>query len=351
MPGSLDFNEGVTAKDSVKEILEGIRHPYPITVSKVKPFGSIWKVFGPSGLFALKRTTQKPAQILQLAQTIACLRDSGFPNIMTLLTAISGQPFALIANQYYLLSPWLDGESPDFTNQLHLQMIAKLYGEFHRISRDLLTYNNGDIDHEPVKTIRDEFTIKKNFLMDLSDSLHRREKLNRIDRLILKWSVHFIRQANFCIDRLMVSNLSEWPNKKIAQGFCHNDPAPRNIIIKDRELFLIDFELASAGLFTKEVAKLLVRALQTNQWSPRIIDPVIEAYTSQRMLTTPEMEILPYFCSFPQHFWRLCNQRFQEQLPWTETHFYRKLWEITGAEPIRLHCLSCLAPDLPKMAL
>lgn len=341
----------MTAKNSVKEILEGIRRSYPITISKMKPFGSIWKVDGSSGLFALKQTRQNPSQILQLAQTIASLRDSGFPNLMTLLDAISGRPYALIVNQYYLLSPWLDGGNPDFTNQLHLQMVAKLYGEFHRIAMNLRTYNNADAGHDPVKALRDEFIAKNEFLTDLADSLRRREKLNRIDRLILKWSDHFIRQANFCIDRLEVSGLTEWSPKKAAQGFCHNDPAPRNIIIKDRRLFLIDFELAAPGLFIKEVAKLLIRALQANRWSPRIIDPVIEAYTSQRELTMLEMEILPYLCSFPQNFWRLCSQRFQERLSWTETHFHKKLWEITNAELIRLPCLSCLAPDLPKIAL
>jgi CotS family spore coat protein len=300
-------------------------------------------------VYALKRTRQQPAQILQLAQIINDLHGSGFPNVMTLRATKSGQPYARILNETYLLSPWIEGESPDFTSQRHLQMAAKLYGHFHRISQTISLPGKTDISPpEPVRAIQNEFLEKRAFLITISDSLQGKENSNRIDRHLLKWSGHFIRQAGFCIEQLSTLKPDEWCRKNMGQGFCHNDPAPGNIIIRNRELYLIDFELAAPGLLIKDAAKLLVRSLQANRWPPGLIPLIIEAYTAERELSKEEMLLLPYLCAFPQSFWRLCSQRFQEQLPWTETRFRKKLWEITGAEPARLSCLRSMIPELPE---
>lgn len=321
-------------------------------VISVKPWGPVWKVDTPSGVYALKRTRKQPAQILQLVRTMECLRDSGFPNMVSFRADQSGRPFTCIHNNNYLLSPWLEGEHPDFTNQRHLQLAAGLYGRFHQVSQTIAFPDEvADGPPEPARTIGDEFLEKRAFLIQMAGSLSGREKNNRIDRQLLKWSGHFIRQADFCIEQLSKLRLDEWYRQKTGQGFCHNDPAPGNIIIRNRELFLIDFELAAPGPFIKEAAKLLVRALQANRWPDKMIPLVMKAYTAERDFTAAEIQILPYLCSFPQSFWRLCSQRFQEQLPWTETHFQRKLWEITSSESLRLNCLRNMAPELPEMAL
>ena len=330
---------------------EEIHRYYGIPVNHMKPCGPVWKVDTPTSVYVLKRTGQQPAQILQLSQTIDRLRGCGFPNIMVFRATQSGRPYAQILNHYYLLSPWIEGENPDFSNQHHLQLAAKLYGRFHRASQAISFPEEADSLAEPVRAIRDEFLKKRAFLIEMSDSLRGRETLNRIDRCLLKWSGHFIRQAGFCIEQLAMLRLDEWPQKRTGYGFCHNDPAPGNIIIHNRELYLIDFELAAPGLFIKEMAKLLARALQANRWQAGLIPLIIEAYASERKFTPPEMQILPYLCSFPQSFWRLCSQRFQERLPWAETRFQKKLWEITNSEFPRSSCLRSMAPELPEMAL
>lgn len=319
-------------------------------MNSMKPWGPVWKVDTPSGMYALKRTRQQPSQILQFAEFLNDLRNSGFPNAMTICPTRSGQPFARILNENYILSPWIEGENPEFTNQRHLQMAAKLYGRFHRVSQTISLPEEADTaPSEPIRAIQNEFLEKRAFLITISDSLSGKENPNRIDRHLLRWSGYFIRQAGFCIGQLAGLKPDEWSKKNTGQGFCHNDPAPGNIIIRNRELYLIDFELAAPGLYIKEAAKLLVRALQANQWPPGLIPLIIEAYTAERELSKEEMLLLPYLCAFPQGFWRFCSQRFQEQLPWAETRFQKKLWEITSAEPARLNCLRNLIPELPDL--
>lgn len=339
---------GISLNES---LAEGIRYFFGIRVIDMKPWGPVWRIVTPAGVYAVKRTRQQPEQILQLAQILKRFHEAGFPHTMTLHTTKSGKPFARIGNDNYLVSPWIEGENPDFTNRRQLQMVAGLYGSFHRISSALTCPNQaGEPGEVPVRAIRNELFKKRNFLMETRDSLGRLENPNRIERLIMKWSEHFIRQADFCIGQLPEPGIEQGCHYQRWQGFCHNDPAPRNIIIRNRAPYLIDFELAACGPFVQETAKLIVRALQANQWPPGLIPLILEAYRSERALSAGEMHLLPCLCAFPQGFWRLCSQRYQERLPWTENRFYKRLWEITSQEPARIKCFQSMLPDLPEPA-
>ncbi len=295
-------------------------------------------------MFALKLTEKTSEQLKQLVQVIDDYRKAGFTNLTPVIAAKSGEPFALIYDRHYLLSPWLEGQNPDFTNSNHLQMVAKVLGRFHNFS-EIVTQHQYQFD----RLIHDELHEKNNFLKDLANRLNRTGDLNRIDRAILKWSNHFIAQAEFCIDKLAEPEINQREPRSLPAGFCHNDPSSRNIIIRNGQLFLIDFELAAPGFFIKELAKFMVRGLQANHWDYSLTRPLLEAYSTERALSVLENCFFPYLCAFPQNFWRLCSQRFQERLPWTETHFQKKLWNITNAEPDRIKYLQKILPEFLEL--
>jgi CotS family spore coat protein len=329
--------------------MEGIYHSYGIRVADIRPWGPVWRVATPSGVFALKRTRQQPSQIIHLARFFDRLNKAGFTCVMTLWKTLSGEPFTHIDNEYYLFSPWIEGDNPDFTNRRQLDKVVKLYGRFHRISEAISSpHETGNRVDETAASIRNDFLRKKSFLMEMADYLRTMANPNRIDRHLLKWSGHFIRQADFCIEQLARLAPDELHHTTIGLGLCHNDPAPGNIIIRNRELYLIDFELASFDPFIQEAAKLMVRVLQANQWPADLIPAILAAYESERKLSMAEVRVLPYLCAFPRGFWRLCNQRFQERLPWTQTRFQKRLWELTNSEPARVKCLKIILPGLPE---
>ncbi len=331
---------------TLTEILAAeIQRSYPVSVMAIKPAGAVWKVYSSSGRFALKGTQKSPGQLQQLAATVEFIRKAGFPNLVSIIPTKSGGFFMTSLHHNYILSPWLEGQNPDFSNRRHLQMVAALWGKLHGISQPLITRENFSQE-----SILDEWQGKARFLRSLTDELAETKHRNRIDRAIQRWIFHFIRLADFCIEQLAgLENAPEF-SPVLPWGFCHNDPAPRNIIMQNEKLSLIDFELALPGPCIKELAKLITRSLQINHWDSTLFNLLTKAYSVARSLTHYEAIILPYLCAFPNGFWRLCSQRFQEQLPWTEKRFQKRLWEITTMEPDRLNCLRSMLPELPEMA-
>ena len=258
----------------------------------------------------------------------------------------SGEPTISIAKRYYILSPWLEGPNPEFTNHHHLQIIAKLLGKMHRLSptvaRSECRFGEAILNEMKQKTI---------LIHNLTAIFEKQKRPNRIDRELLKWSSYFASQADFCIQQIAELTKEEPATQMNLQGFCHNDPSPRNMIIRNGQFHLIDLELSGSGFFIQELAKFIVRVLQTNQWETSLVHLIQEAYATERTLLDFERKVILYLYFFPQHFWRICSQRFEEKLTWTESHFQSKIWTMINSEKLRLESLVNLIPTFHSSIL
>ncbi len=324
----------------MNSFLPKINQEYTIRGTASKPYNSIWKITTPQGSFSLKRFKSSPHYFTKLITIINDLSKLGFNGLVPIILTKKGLPYIEIDGLYYSLSPWCEGEPPSFTNPNHLIKIAECYGRLHEISRNI----NFPPELQSRNNLTDYF-LYLDFLESLIPSLEKRKNLNRIDRTILKWGQHFIEQS-----RLAIQGMKTFQDRQELflnnQGFCHNDPAPGNIIIKNEICFLIDFEFSNRDLFIKELSMLILRALQVNHWNERILELLIKAYSQERKLIIAEEEILPYLLCFPRRFWRLCSQRYQEKLKWTENRFQKRLWEIIDEEKNRQSLLKLLIPEL-----
>lgn len=248
-------------------------------------------------------------------------------------------PYFSYNNQYYQLFQWRHGQHPSFTEPDSIRKCACLFANLHRVSI-LLGKLEG---HDPPDLIA---TLKQRigFIEQTVSHLKQRSELNRIDRAILNWSDYFLAQARYSISGLIKTE--PMPSSKHLLGFCHNDPAPRNIIIQNDCWSLIDFDLSAWGLCINEAAKLAGRVLQANSWRPEIFRLTVDSYSGARKMTDWEYKVLPYLLCFPQHFWRILSQRWEEKLKWTEQRFASRLWKITATERERQIFLKSCLPEL-----
>jgi CotS family spore coat protein len=325
----------------MNDLLHLIQREYALSVDRRQPFRSVWKLHTSKGIYLLKQMHCTEDQLLRIDFWITQLINAGFSWTIPFLSTRDGLPFMEFKQQLYIISPWQPGIAPVLTNLNHLKKIAGLWSTMHRVSQVLLPP-----DEQISLNHLEELRGKTVFLETLLQSLRAQPSLNRIDRSILKWGEYFSRQASFSLAQLEAGRYEEWTRATTAKGFCHNDPAPGNIIIQNQDWYIIDFELSGPGLFLTELLTLVQRALKANHWKAEIIEPILDAYGHQRPASPEELGYLPALLCFPRAFLRLCSQRFSEKLPWTEKHFQSRLWEITTEEPLRLQLLRSWFPEL-----
>lgn len=323
------------------EILQLVKRKYSITATSVKPFHSVWKLTTATGeAYILKKLKTNPDRFSELARIINQYHAMDFKALIPFLPTCDGEFYINSVNDFYSLSPWCAGEKPSFRNQCHLKLIAQCFGKFHANSKTII-FPQALINQQGLT----EYQTCQDFLELLLPKLPERDGINRIDRAIIDWSNYYLQQGRFAL--LKLADLKNYqPLFSNQKGLCHNDPAPGNIMIGNKQCYLIDFEFSNCDLFIKELALLAQRALQAAGWQGPILDILITTYDQERPLLSVELEILPYLICFPRRFWRFCYQRYQEQLPWTEKRYQRRLWEIINEEPKRRRFLQTWWPEL-----
>jgi CotS family spore coat protein len=322
------------------ELMRQANREYAIGAISIETFHSIWKLNAPNQAFILKKLRMDTVRFSQLAEIINEYQQEGFHDLIPILKTQRDTFFMEYSGCFYSLSPWHPGEKPSFGNPSHLKTIAQCFGKLHAASQTLI-FPQSLINHQGIG----EYQINLNFLESLQPGLLSRKNKNRIDRAVMDKIPYYLQQGRCSLHGLnAVRNL--WPLLGNESGFCHNDPAPGNIIIHDKRCFLIDFEFSNRDLFIKEFVLLVLRALQATEWQQRTFEILLEAYQEERPLTALERSMLPYLLLFPRRFWRFCFQRYREGLNWTEKRFQSRLREIIQEEPKRRRFLQSWQPEL-----
>jgi CotS family spore coat protein len=324
------------------ELMRQVNQEYAISTITIKPFHSVWKLNTPGQAYILKKVKSDPTHFTQLAQIVSELYHQNFKSLTPILPTLNGKFYIEFADNLYSLSPWYPGEKPSFRNPQHLKKIAQCFGQLHELSREI-SFPIALINAQGIN----EYQTNHDFLESLLPKLPNQKSLNRIDQTIIEWSDHYLQQS-----RSAFLGLYSFKDLglllKNQKGFCHNDPAPGNIIINQQQCYLIDFEFSNCDLWIKEFALLAIRALQATGWNEKeqTLDILIETYNQERPLLEIELKTLPFLLYFPRRFWRFCYQRYQEHLPWTEKRYASRLWEITSEEPKRCRFLEHWRPKL-----
>ena len=320
--------------------LAEINHHYAISGRTIKPYGRVWRIESTGSAYALKPMHPSADELRRLAAVLINLTVSGFDGLEPPLVTITGRPFMEYTGRRYMLNFWYEGSHPSFCIPEQLMEIGALYARFHQAAQAI-----GGLDDWPLADVLGQFSGRLRFL----ETLFYPTNPNRIDRAIRRWLPYFSEQAKRSCAGLKNLDFSGWLSHSERKGFCHNDPAPRNIIMTNGRWRLIDFELSGYACFIAEYATLLTRSLAVLGWNEEAVNTaskLLETYSRIRPLSQMEIQALPYLCCFPQRFWRLCNQRYEEHVDWTEQHFARRLREIILLEPKRRTLLERLFPEL-----
>ncbi|HBF35754.1 MAG TPA: hypothetical protein DDW50_00350 [Firmicutes bacterium] len=316
----------------MKQFIQKINQEYSISATTMKPYHSVWKITTTAGqTYILKKIKTAPEYFAILAQLVQELYLQGFEQLVPILPTRHGEFYIQSDNGFFSLSKCYAGEKPSFMNPQHLKKIGQCFGRIHEFSRRI----------QFPKTLMNEYGIDEYqsyhlFLENLLPGLPERNKLNRVDRAVIEWSSYFLNQS-----RNVIQELNHYTNLTTIlyqqRGFCHNDPAPGNIIMDHQHCYLIDFEFISCDVWLKELAHLVMRVLQATGWNPKepLLDILITAYNQERPLLDIELQILPILLRFPRRFWRFCHQRYQENLIWPEKRYHSRIWEIITEESQR----------------
>ncbi|HEX2953463.1 MAG TPA: phosphotransferase [Bacillota bacterium] len=266
--------------------------------------------------FFLKELTSDSVHARHVWRSLKFLAQKGILSHPTWLETVQGEPFWEWHGSQWVLTPWFSGSPAAIYTHEGLSKLLRLLSQIHIAGTDcphgeyFIPYNSFGkrlSDLELIPSIESSGTFAQNY------------------RELLPYYLETGRQAILIIKASL-------PEKGFKATICHGDPSSRNILcLPDGRWVLLDWDRLVRAPRWWELSQVIRRFQNQNAWKEWPLWDSIHKHVKP-LLQPDETTALLGCLLFPQEFWRLGDQYFQEKLNRPESWFLRRLETLQRLE-------------------
>lgn len=306
-----------------------IERQFDIKIETIKANKGVYYLKTNKGERCLKRINYGPQKLLFVYGAKEHLIKNGFSNLDRYYLNVNDEPYALVNEDLYTLSEWLEGRECDFRNIDEVKVAAKTLAGMHEASKGYDPPENSklksDLGRWPHLMEKRTKSLDK-----MKDIIRKKNIKNDFDMIYLK-SMEFYRDlGKQALQTLKESNYYELCMvAEQEKTFCHHDFTYHNIIIDNNEKpHIIDFDYCKREVRTFDISNFMIKVLKRVDWNIDFAKAIIEAYNSVCKLRDDEYKVLYAYLQFPQRYWRLANRYYYNEVNWGQNTFTNKLSSI-----------------------
>lgn len=277
----------------------------------------------------LKKVNYGPHKLMYIYKAKEHIIKNGFDKIDKNELSLKGLPYAIVNEDLYVVTEWIDGRECDFRNDEDLKIAAKTLAKFHLAARNFVPEDNlkarNDIGKLPYTFEKRLTTLNK-----MKDIARKNKKKTEFDILYLDNVDFYIELAKKAIEKLDLDAYNRVCQKDLNDKvLCHHDFTYHNILIKDNgDVYIVDFDYCKEEIQIYDLATLMVKALKRVDWSLEKANLIVDNYNAVKPISVDELKVLKALLAFPQRFWRIANRYYYKEPGWSEASFIKKLREI-----------------------
>lgn len=306
-----------------------IERQFQIKIDIIKANKGVYYLKTNKGERCLKKINYGPQKLLFVYGAKEHLIKNGFNNVDRYYLNAEGEPYALVNEDLYTLSEWLDGRECDFRNIEEVKLSAETLAKLHEASKGYDPPENSklktDLGRWPSLM---EKRIKS--LDKMRDMIRKKNNKSNFDLLYLK-SMEFYKEiGKKALNELNESNYYELCSiADMNKSFCHHDYTYHNIIFsKDNNVSIIDFDYCKREIRAYDISNFMIKVLKRCDWNLEYAKAIISSYNKVSEIREDEYKVLYAFLLFPQRYWRLANRYYYNEVNWGQNTFANKLESI-----------------------
>lgn len=303
-----------------------IERQFDIKIESLKPNKGVYYLKTDKGFRCLKKVNYGIQKLLFVYGAKEHLINSGFTTVDRYCLNVEGNPYAIVNEDIYTLSQWIDGRQCDFHNTEDLVNSARNLAKMHIASKG----------YEPPENSKLKTDLGRwyNLMEKRVKSLDKMRDMSRKSSNKSSFELNYIKTVDFYKNlgkrAIKVLNDSKYSELcKFAEeekGFCHHDYTYNNIIIDNyNNINVIDFDYCKREIRAYDISNFMIKVLKRTDWDIQYANIIINAYNEVSPLSKEEYKVIFAFLLFPQRFWRLSNRYFYNEVSWTKNTFNNKI--------------------------
>lgn len=240
-------------------------------------------------------------KLIKAGYTGVCWRDpyAQRPQLATLQQAGT--------DQIYVLTPWIDGRTPDATNHADMRACARELAAFHLAARGItvpsLATRNWLGEWPQL------FAAYRQMIADYMKKAERGRLSDGLTRFLTAHGKDILNDADTAIELLARSRYAQLCEQaKAVRTYCHADSGPKNFVLSKSGPILIDFETLRMDLRIYDIYRMIRLANKSNDWDFAIAQTILEGYESVEKLAKDEYALMAAWLLFPHKTYRILRK-------------------------------------------
>ena len=311
-----------------------IERQFDIKIESIKPNKGVYQLKTNKGVRCLKKISYGTQKLLFVYGAKEHLYNNGFKNIDWYYLNTEGKAYALVNEDIYTLSEWIEGRECDFYNDEDLILATKALANFHIASKGYEPSENSKLKSDLGRW--PHLMEKRIKSFDKMKEMVRKKKNHKgeFDLSYIKSVDYYKTLGKKALEILGDSNYYNLcKDTEEEKSFCHHDFTYHNIILgEDNSVSVIDFDYCKRELRTFDLANFMIKVLKRREWDFDIAKAIIDNYNEVSPLREDEYKVLYAFLIFPQRYWRICNRYYYNEVNWVQNTFNKKMEELIAEQ-------------------
>lgn len=288
-----------------------IERQFDLKIEEIKPSKGIYFLKTDKGKMCLKKVSYGIQKLIFIYGAKEHLINNGFKNVDRFYLNIDGNPYAIVNEDIYTLSQWINGRECDFLNIDEVKKSSEVLANLHISSKGY-----EPPEHSKLKSDLERWPIIMNKRIKSFDKMRemarKKGTKNDVDMFYIKNYEFYKELAKEAYKVFEVSTYYDICKEVDEEkSFCHHDYTHHNIIIdSENEFNVIDFDYCKREVRSYDIANFITKSLKKNNWDINLCKDIIESYDKILKLRYEDIFLIYGFLLFPQRFWRISNRYF-----------------------------------------
>ena len=243
-----------------------------------------------------------------------------YKNIITLKKFEDGKCYKNWNGKNYIVMDLIKGREVVFTNIVELKRCAEELAKFHIAGNKKLgtikKVMGEKIERFKEATLIDRYKERLSALKYIKSVVQKYKCKNEFDSIFINMADNYLIQSERICSLLNNKKVIDYENDGKNKVLCHNDLANHNFLIKNNDIYLLDFDYASIDLRIADVADLLLKGIKNVAFDFKKGMEVLEAYNKIYKLEQLDYYMIYIAMSFPRDIYTIVNNYYFKEKEW-----------------------------------
>jgi len=336
--------EQIIYKDYVKDASAVVKQ-YPIQILYIKryqyrPNKAVWHIKSNTKNYALKRYILNKDQWNVMISAYNYLSKE-INNVAPLINTINAEPWVIYNDCYYILTNWVKGRTPDYSDSDDITKLTRGIAELHQAAKD---YQVPAIKIDKHLGKWSLLTRRKQGLLLEYKYEAEANSSDIFCKLYLKHYQNFFEHFEESAEVFESKIYEDWVDKiKKSPCLCVNGFSSQNFSLGEKDAFwLLHLDNICLDLPARDLRKLIYKTMYFQKnWCTKTISLILQNYLDIYPLSKEELRVLLAELKAPHTFFNVTTNYFLKQKPnWSKEIFRSKMINAIRFEQNKIDILS-----------